>query len=133
MFAVFFEGAMQSGGAFRIVEKASGETIGSTRFYDYDPAGNAILIGYTFYVTRCWGKGINSVVKKMMLDHIFRFVDRVFFHVGASNTRSQIAISRIGAQKTGELTVAYHGEPPRSNFVYEIKKADWLQQQETAG
>ncbi|MBL7734051.1 MAG: hypothetical protein JNL51_01235, partial [Chitinophagaceae bacterium] len=50
----------------------------------------------------------------------------VIFHVGADNIRSQIAIGRIGAKKTGELNVAYHGESPKFNFVYEITKVDWL-------
>lgn len=126
VFAVFFEGAMQSGGAFKIVEKSTGEIIGSTRFYDYAEADGSILIGYTFYVVRCWGKGVNNSVKKIMLDYIFQFVDRVIFHVGADNIRSQIAIGRIGAKKTGELNVAYHGESPKFNFVYEITKVDWL-------
>ena len=126
VFSTFFEGAMQSGGAFKVVEKATGATIGSTRFYDFCETDRSILIGYTFYATRCWGKGINSSVKKTMLDYIFQFADRVIFHVGATNIRSQIAIGRIGATKTGELTVAYHGEPPKSNFVYEITRENWL-------
>ncbi|HQD09848.1 MAG TPA: GNAT family N-acetyltransferase [Flavihumibacter sp.] len=126
VFTVFFEGAMASGGAFRIVEKASGQTIGSTRFYDYAEADNSILIGYTFYATRCWGRGINPAVKKLMLDYIFQWVDRVIFHVGADNLRSQIAITRVGAQKIGVQNLAYHGEQPRYNFVYEITRRNWL-------
>jgi hypothetical protein len=31
-----------------------------------------------------------------------------------------VAIERIGATKVGEETVAYYGEGPKLNFVYEI-------------
>lgn len=116
---------MESKGAFKIVDKASGEIIGCTRYYDYNEEENHILIGYTFYGTASWGKGINPQVKKLMLDYIFQFVPKVHFHVGASNLRSQIAISRVGAEKIGEEDVAYFGETPKLNFIYEITKEKW--------
>jgi RimJ/RimL family protein N-acetyltransferase len=125
VFQTFFEGALQSQGAFKIIDQQTGNTIGSTRFYDHNEQDDSIFIGYTFYATDYWGKGINPLVKKMMLDYIFQFVTKVYFHIGAQNTRSQIAIGRIGAIKTGEEIVPYFGEAPRSNFVYEIKKEIW--------
>lgn len=125
VFRNFFEGALESGGAFRIVDRSTGLTIGSTRFYDYRLENNSIFIGYTFYATAYWGKGINPKVKKLMLDYIFQFVDRVYFHIGAENLRSQIAISRLQAVKISEQEVTYFGETPKLNFVYEICKADW--------
>lgn len=127
VFRTFFDGAMQSGGAFRVVDKASGKTIGSTRFYDHNLEGGSIFIGYTFYSTAVWGRGINPMVKTLMLDYIFRFVDRVCFHIGAENIRSQVAIGRLGAVKVGEEEVRYFGESPKLNFTYEISKANWLQ------
>lgn len=123
VFRTFFEGAVQSGGAFKVVDKATGMVIGSTRFYDYQPEDNSIFIGYTFFATSCWGKGINQQVKNLMLDYIFQFVDQVNFHVGASNIRSQIAISRLGAIKVGQQEVTYVGETAKLNFVYTINKA----------
>lgn len=57
-----------------------------------------------------------------MLDHIFQFVSKVHFHIGALNLRSQISIQRLGAEKIAEKEVAYFGEPPGLNFVYEIRK-----------
>ncbi|WP_210489029.1 GNAT family N-acetyltransferase [Rufibacter aurantiacus] len=125
IFRTFFDGAMQSQGAFKIVDKASGDVIGSTRFYGYNEQDNSILIGYTFYVTSSWGKGINLAVKGMMLDYIFQFVSKVFFHIGAKNIRSQIAITRLGADKVAEEEVAYFGEASQLNFVYEISKGKW--------
>ncbi len=126
VFKTFFEGAMGSKGAFKIVDKTTGNSIGSTRFYDYNDEDKSILIGYTFYTIDCWGKGINYLVKSLMLDYIFQFVSVVNFHIGADNIRSQIAIGRLGITKIAEQEVAYFGEQPKLNFVYSITKKEWL-------
>lgn len=126
VFATFFEGAIKSKGAYKVVDKNSGNIIGCTRFYDYNQAEDSILIGYTFYATSCWGKGINHAVKTIMLDYIFQFVSKVYFHIGAENIRSQIAISRLGVTKTGEQEITYFGEQPKLNFIYCITKSEWL-------
>ncbi len=120
VFEKFFEGAMQSKGAFKIINKETGEIVGSTRFYDFNEEEDCIFIGYTFYAVSCWGKGFNLSVKKTMLDYLFKYVSKVRFHIGAENIRSQIAISRVGAKKIAEEEVAYFGEKPKLNFVYEI-------------
>lgn len=121
VFKNFFNGAIESKGAFKIVEKSSGDVLGSTRFYDFDENKNSIFIGYTFYGTKSWGKGINPQIKKLMLDYIFQYVDTVHFHIGKENFRSQTALKRLGGKKIAEEEVAYFGEPARTNFVYEIK------------
>lgn len=126
VFENFFTGAMESKGAFKIMEKATGDVLGSSRYYDFDEKDNHIFIGYTFYGTKSWGKGINPQVKKLMLDYIFQFVDKVHFHIGKENFRSQTALERLGGQKIAEEDVAYFAEPSRTNFVYEIKKEDWI-------
>ncbi|GAA4774142.1 MULTISPECIES: GNAT family N-acetyltransferase [Flavobacterium] len=125
VFQNFFDGAMQSKGAFKIVDIASGETIGSTRFYDLDTNNNSVLIGYTFYGRNYWGSSYNPKVKKLMMDYAFQFVDTIYFHIGENNIRSQKAIERLGATKVREIEVAYHGEPEKLNFEYCINKKDW--------
>jgi RimJ/RimL family protein N-acetyltransferase len=124
-FGTYFEGAMQQG-ALKIMDKATNTIIGSTRFYGYDAPDNSVLIGYTFYATRYWGKGFNLAVKGLMLDYAFQFVSKVYFHIGAENVRSQIAISRLGAEKIAEEEIAYFGEAPKLNFVYQLEKEAWL-------
>lgn len=125
VFQNFFDGAMQSKGAFKIVDIATGETIGSTRFYDLDTNNNSVLIGYTFYGRNYWGSSYNHKVKKLMMDYAFQFVDTIYFHIGANNIRSQKAIERLSATKVREIEVAYHGEPEKLNFEYSINKKDW--------
>lgn len=122
VFEKFFQGAIESKGAFKIMDKSSNEVAGSTRFYDYNPAENSIFIGYTFYATKFWGSKLNPQVKKLMLDYIFQFVDKVNFHVGKDNIRSQKAMEKLGAKKVDEVNVAYFGEPEKLNVVFEIDK-----------
>ncbi|MHA6697676.1 GNAT family N-acetyltransferase [Chryseobacterium sp. A321] len=125
VFQNFFQGALQSGGAFKVVRKKDGVVLGSTRFYDYNPLNSEILIGYTFYNPKHWGQGVNREVKEAMLNYIFDFIDTVVFHVGRENERSKRAMEKLGALKRRELEVAYHGESPKINIEYEISKSSW--------
>ncbi len=125
VFQTFFDGAIESKGAFKIIFKETNQVIGSSRFYDYDENDASIIVGYTFYSTDSWGKGINPSVKKLMFDYIFQFVDKIYLHVGANNIRSQIAVQRLDCTKIQEELVAYYGEEPKLNFVYEMTKENW--------
>lgn len=125
VFQNFFDGAIQSGGAYKIIDKRNDVIIGSTRIYDYNPKANSILIGYTFMTKSYWGIGANPMIKRVLLDFLFQYVDIVQLHIGADNLRSQISIERIGATKVDELKIAYYGEPERNNYVYEFKKNRW--------
>lgn len=121
VFQNFFEGAIQSQGAFLIRDRKTNEVVGSSRFYDFDENDNSILIGYTFIGRKFWGNGYNASLKKLMLDYVFQYVDKVFFHIGAQNFRSQKAIEKIGAIKVGEQEVEYYGEDSKLNYIYQIK------------
>jgi RimJ/RimL family protein N-acetyltransferase len=120
VFESFFEGALESGGAFIVRDVDTGIALGSSRFYDYKPLDHEIKIGYTFFTRDCWGKGINKQVKTLMLNYAFIYIEKVVFHIGAQNIRSQIAIEKLGAKKVSEEMVAYYNEPDRLNFVYEM-------------
>lgn len=124
VFSVFFEGAMASGGAFIIRDPSIGTAIGCTRFYDHLPERREVKIGYTFFDRAYWGRSINEAVKNLMLEHAFRYVDQVIFHVGACNIRSRKAMEKLGAVSIGEEDIAYHGERKNRNIVYRILKVD---------
>jgi RimJ/RimL family protein N-acetyltransferase len=125
IFQNFFEGALLSRGAFLIRAITTNEIVGCSRFYDYNESEKSVLIGYTFIGRKFWGKGYNKALKKIMLDYAFQFVNKVYFHIGASNIRSQKAIAKIGAVKVDEFEVEYYGEEPKLNFVYVIEKGQW--------
>lgn len=122
VFQNYFEGAIQSKGAFLIRDAKTKEAVGSSRFYDYDEKENSVLIGYTFIGRKFWGNGYNKALKKIMLDYALQYVDKVYFHIGAYNIRSQKAIAKIGALKVDEFEVEYYGEDAKLNFVYLIRK-----------
>jgi len=122
VFENFFRGAIESGGAYKIIDKHSGRVIGSTRFYGYNSEEREVSIGYTFFAREYWGGKSNPLVKKLMMEYAFKHVDSVLFHIGAVNIRSQKAIERLGAVKIAEEQIAYYGEESKLNFIYRIKK-----------
>lgn len=128
VFHEFFEGALSSLCPFKIMDKETGTVAGSTRFYDYDPVGRNVFVGYTFYGVRHWGTGLNASVKHLMLDYAFRYVDTVSFHVGATNFRSRKAVEKLGAVKVADGPVAYHGDVPKWNFTYQIRRDTYMAQ-----
>ena len=98
IFQRFFDGAMESKGAFVIIERKSGRIIGSSRYYEYSADRREVIVGFTFLERAFWGGAYNGELKSLMLDHAFRFVDRVIFQVGENNFRSRKALEKIGAQ-----------------------------------
>ena len=101
VFRRYFDGAIESGGAFAVVDRRTGAIIGSTRYHSYDEAAREIEIGWTFLTRDYWGGSYNREMKGLLLDHAFRFVDRVVFLVGLTNYRSQGAMGKIGGVRVG--------------------------------
>ena len=125
VFENYFKGAIESGGAFRVIDHANGELIGSSRYTDHDPEKRQISIGYTFIARSRWGRHYNRALKTLMLDHAFRFVDRTIFKVGVNNWRSRKAMEKLGAVQIGEESVSYSGEPSHPNVIFKIDVRDW--------
>jgi N-acetyltransferase len=124
VFRVFFKEALESGGAFVIIDRKTQQIIGSTRFYGHDPEKSEIEIGWTFLARKYWGGRYNREMKELLLDHAFKFVENVVFLVGEHNIRSQRAMEKIGAIKVGTATRAYGNHPPATNVKYVIRKAE---------
>jgi N-acetyltransferase len=126
VFRVFFKEALASGGAFVLIDKKTQQIIGSTRFYGYDPEKSEIEIGWTFLARKYWGRRFNAEMKRLLLNHAFKFVESVVFFVGEDNVRSQKAMEKVGAIKVGTATRAYGNHPPARNVKYVIRKGDKL-------
>jgi RimJ/RimL family protein N-acetyltransferase len=122
VFRVFFKEALDSGGAFVIIDRKTQRIIGSTRFYGFDPKKSEIEIGWTFLARRYWGGRYNAEMKRLLLNHAFRFVESVVFFVGEDNVRSQRAMEKIGAIKVGTATRTYGDHPPARNLKYVMRK-----------
>src|SRR5207244_6686294 len=100
-FRVFFREALESGGALVAIDTKDGRVIGSSRFHGYDGDKSEVEIGWTFLARSHWGGRYNGEMKQLMLQHAFRFVDRVVFLVGLHNRRSQRAVEKLGGMRVG--------------------------------
>ena len=101
VFARFFAEAMDSGGAFLVLDRATYCVIGSSRYFGYDEANSEIEIGWSFLARSHWGGRYNGEMKRLMLAHAFRFVKSGVLVIGPDNVRSQRAAERIGAVRDG--------------------------------
>ena len=101
VFREFFREALESGGAFAVIDTRDGRVIGSSRYFGYDEARSEIEIGWSFLARSHWGGTYNREMKALMLQHAFRFVRNVVFLVGPRNTRSRRALEKIGGVLLG--------------------------------
>jgi RimJ/RimL family protein N-acetyltransferase len=126
VFRGFFADALACGGAVVVVDRQTGAIVGSSRWDRYDPAdGGSVEIGWTFLARSHWGGAYNRELKRLMLEHALRFVDRVRFRVGEDNLRSRRAMEKIGARLTGECSVEPTASGMVRHLVFEIERADF--------
>jgi RimJ/RimL family protein N-acetyltransferase len=122
VFRGFFSGAMDSKGAFAILDATTGALIGSSRYYDYDAAKRQVAIGFTFLTRAYWGGAHNRELKTLMLEHAFQSCDTVLFHVGEKNLRSRRAMEKIGGVLIGTERRVVGGKPDVA-VVYRITRS----------
>ena|SRR5436190_7198507 len=122
VFKGFFQGALESGGAFVVIDRENKRIVGSTRFHGYNPEESEIEIGWTFLAREYWGGRYNAEMKQLMLAHAFKFVENVVFYVGGNNIRSQKATEKTGGIKSGTAERIYGTRPPSLNVRYVITK-----------
>jgi N-acetyltransferase len=115
VFQKYFDGALESKGAFTIVDLSTGRIIGSSRYYGFSAQESEIEIGWTFLERKFWGGEYNRELKSLMLKHAFQFVRRVIFVVGENNLRSQKALEKIGA-----TFLRRENRDGRPNFIFKL-------------
>lgn len=125
VFKEFLKDAMNSCGAVVLKDRSANEIIGCSRYYNYDPELKSILIGYSFIGRKYWAQGVNAYMKRMMLDHIFNFVEKVYFHVGVENINSNNAMRKLPALLIGTEQKSYDDKKITINNIYLITKDDW--------
>ena len=119
-FRVYFQGGLDSGGALVAIDNATGRIVGSSRYCGYAPERSEIEIGWTF-LERAWGGRYNGEMKRLMLEHAFRFVDHVVFLIGEDNMRSRRAVEKIGGVRI-ENRIDERGQ---ERVVYRLSAADY--------
>lgn len=90
---------------FATIERASGRTIGSTRFMNIDRVNRRVEIGSTWIGPPWQRTAINTEAKYLMLRHAFEVWGciRVELKTDGLNQKSRNAILRIGAKEEGTL------------------------------
>ncbi len=119
-FQAFFRESLASGGALIAVDARTQLVIGATRFHGYDMEESEVEIGWTFLARSHWGGTYNGEMKRLMLRHAFKYVQRVVFLVVPSNLRSQRAVEKIGAIRVGSRPDA----GGRVSDVYQIDRSN---------
>jgi RimJ/RimL family protein N-acetyltransferase len=119
VFRDFFSDHLASGGALLALDRRAENVIGTSRFHGYDSVRSEVEIGWTFLARSHWGGAYNGEMKSLMLGHAFQFVQNVVFLVHPGNTRSQLAVERLGAVRVGERV---DGSGNRS-IAYSISRA----------
>jgi len=114
---------------FLVIDQASNEVAGSTRFYDYQSAHNTVQLGFTWYGKKFQGTGLNKNCKLLMLTHAFEvwYLDRVEFRADSNNLRSVAAMKSIGCVSEGVLRSncqALTGR--RDSVILSILKNEWF-------
>src|SRR6266850_4282174 len=69
VFREFFREALESGGAFVVIDRKTQNIIGSSRYFGFEPEKREIEICWTFLARSHWGGKHNRELKRLMLDH----------------------------------------------------------------
>ncbi|MGD2198975.1 GNAT family protein [Lysinibacillus fusiformis] len=116
---------------FVIVDKKTGEIIGSTRFMDIDDTHQRVEIGTTWLTPAYWRTAINTNCKYLLLQYCFEtlHLQRVQIKTDHENSQSQKAIERIGATKEGVLRnhMIRKDGTTRHTVMYSITLEEWPQ------
>ncbi len=124
-FEVFFRGAIDSGGAFAVIDKKSGKMIGSSRFVKVKESEDAIEIGWTFLAREYWGGVYNLSMKRLMIDHALRFAGNILFFIGENNMRSRKAVEKLGGVLITELDGKSITAPSDARVIYCLSRGEW--------
>ncbi len=129
VFRAYFADALAQGGALIVIEKAGGAVIGSSRMQGHDPLnGGSVEIGWTFLARSHWGGAVNRELKRLMLGHALKYVERVDFRVGENNLRSRRAMEKIGgrlSERDGGVVETASG--PAWHVIYEITRESFAE------
>lgn len=111
------------------VRDANDRIVGSTRYYDLDPATPRLQIGYTWVARSVQRTGLNTEAKRLLLGHAFEAMDcmAVGFQTSWFNHASRSAIERLGAKCDGVLRshLRHADGSVRDTVCYSIIASEW--------
>jgi RimJ/RimL family protein N-acetyltransferase len=114
---------------FTVLNSATSQVIGMTRYLDIQPRNRALEIGGTWYAAAFQRTAANTECKYLLLRHAFETLGclRVQFKTDLRNERSQRAIERIGATREGVLRnhMLLPNGTMRSSMYFSILSGEW--------
>jgi RimJ/RimL family protein N-acetyltransferase len=115
--------------AFVVRNLKTQQIVGTTRFYNVEPAHKRGLIGYTWYAKSAQGTAINTEAKYLLMQYWFEVqkANAVEFRTHFFNEASRRAIERLGAKQDGILRshqILKDGSI-RDTVVYSIIASEW--------
>ena len=112
-----------------VVEKSSGKIAGSTAFGSFSPRDQRLEIGWTWLGKAFQGTGINSEMKKLMLDYCFHQLrlKRVEIKTDVLNIPARKALQKIGAVEEGILRshTQMTRNRRRDTIYYSFLEGEW--------
>ena len=112
-----------------VVRDATGDIVGSTRYFNVDVANRRLEIGHTWYAGRAQRTAINTECKLLLLTHAFETLGCIAVELRTHwfNQASRAAIARLGAKQDGVLR--NHQLMPdgsrRDTVVFSILDSEW--------
>ena len=120
------KGSMQP---FAVIDRASGQPVGTTTYMNIDAEHRRVEIGSTWYRKAVQRTAINTECKYLLLRHAFETLDciAVEFRTHFFNQQSRRAIERLGAKLDGILRshTRMPNESLRDTCVYSIIACEW--------
>ena len=114
---------------FAVRANATGDVVGSTRYFHVDTGNRRLEIGHTWYAQRAQRTAVNTECKLLLLAHAFETLRciAVEFRTHWFNHASRAAILRLGAKQDGVLR--NHQLLPdgsrRDTVVFSIIDGEW--------
>jgi RimJ/RimL family protein N-acetyltransferase len=114
---------------FVIRANATGEIVGSTRYFNVEDTHRRLEIGHTWHARRVQRTAVNTECKLLLLAHAFEVLGciAVEFRTSFFNFQSRRAIERLGAKQDGILR--NHQIQPdgtlRDTVVFSVIAGEW--------
>lgn len=122
VFQAFFDDGLASGGSLIASDAKTDAVIGHSRYSTEFAGPDEVEIGWSFLARSHWGGRYNGEMKRLMLDHMFRYVPQVMFRIGETNLRSRKAVEKIGGVLTNRTQVAETPAGPSVHVIYTIRR-----------
>ena len=132
VFDFYFDALVAAPGSVVFVCEKDIRVVGCSRIYQAPNALDEWSIGSTFIERALWGGGANLELKTLMLNHLFKTEERVWFHIDRDNIRSQKATAKLGAVASGECYADIIGTGQQAHYLnFVLHRETWKRNQRT--